>query len=110
MACAERLAETRCDGPASRACSIVLTKIARLLPRTGLLKLGQMSKLRAPVKAKRKAAASRFQTWGAMLIGKPSQFLGDVEAPDRAGAEVAAVRVFNLSKEQRKRLLVRERG
>ena len=69
-----------------------------------------MSKLRAPVKAKRKAAATRFQTWGAMLIGKPSQFLGDVEAPDRAGAEVAAVRVFNLSKEQRKRLLVRERG
>ena len=45
-----------------------------------------------------------------MLIGKPSQFLGDVEAPDRAGAEVAAVRAFNLSKEQRKRLLVRERG
>jgi len=69
-----------------------------------------MSKLRAPVKAKRKAPATRFQTWGAMLIGKPSQFLGDVEAPDRAGAEVAAVRAFNLSKEQRKRLLVRERG
>ena len=69
-----------------------------------------MSKLPAPVKGKRKAAAIPFQSWGAMLIGKPSQFLGDVEAPDRAGAEVAAVRVFNLSKEQRKRLLVRERG
>ena len=39
-----------------------------------------------------------------------SQFLGYVEAPDRAAAEVAAVRAFNLSKEQRKRLLVRERG
>ena len=38
------------------------------------------------------------------------QFLGYVEAPDRAAADLAAVRAFNLSGEQRKRLLVRERG
>jgi hypothetical protein len=32
-----------------------------------------------------------------------------VEAPDLEAAEAAAVRPFNLSEQQRKRLLVRER-
>ena len=44
-----------------------------------------------------------------MLIMKRGKFLGVVEAPDRAAAEAAAARAFNLNAEQCKRLLVRER-
>jgi hypothetical protein len=36
--------------------------------------------------------------------------LGDVEAASREAAEAAAVRQFNLDKDQRKRLVVQERG
>jgi hypothetical protein len=34
--------------------------------------------------------------------------LGDVEAPSQEAAEAAAVRTFNLSPEQRSRLVVQE--
>jgi len=36
--------------------------------------------------------------------------VGFVDAPDRAGAEAAAVKAFNLDEEQRSRLVVQERG
>jgi hypothetical protein len=36
--------------------------------------------------------------------------LGDVEAPSREAAEATAVQTFNLSDEQRSRLVVQERG
>jgi hypothetical protein len=55
-----------------------------------------------------RAAASR--SWGASLIRKKAQVLGDIEAPSREAAETAAVRTFNLSPEQRSRLVVQERG
>jgi hypothetical protein len=38
------------------------------------------------------------------------QVLGDVEAPSREAAEAAAVEAFNLSANQRSRLVVQERG
>jgi hypothetical protein len=38
------------------------------------------------------------------------QVLGDVEAPSREAAEAEAVRTFNLSPEQRSRLVLQERG
>jgi len=41
---------------------------------------------------------------------KRGQFLGYVQATDREAAEAAAVDVFELNDEQRKRLMVRERG
>jgi hypothetical protein len=45
------------------------------------------------------------------LIRSKAQALGDVEAPSREAAEAAAaVREFNLSPEQRSRLVVQERG
>jgi hypothetical protein len=44
------------------------------------------------------------------LIRKRAQVLGDVEATSREAAEAAAVRQFNLDKDQRKRLVVQERG
>ena len=65
-----------------------------------------MSKLRSRTSTKKKAF-SPVRSWRASLIRKRSQVLGDVEAPSR---EAAAVRTFNLSGQQRSRLLVRERG
>jgi len=44
------------------------------------------------------------------LIRKRAQVLGVVEAASREAAEAAAVRTFGLSNEQRKRLVVQERG
>jgi hypothetical protein len=55
-----------------------------------------------------RAAASR--SWRASLIRKRAQVLGDVEAPSREAAEAAAVRTFNLTDEQRSRIVVQERG
>jgi hypothetical protein len=49
------------------------------------------------------------RSWRASLIRKKAQVFGDVEAPSREAAEAAAVRTFNLSPEQRSRLVVPER-
>ena len=45
-----------------------------------------------------------------ILIRSRGAFLGYVDAIDAKAAELAAVRAFNLSGEQRKRLVVRERA
>jgi hypothetical protein len=39
-----------------------------------------------------------------------AQQIGTVAAPDRTAAEAEAVRAFGLSEDQRKRLMVWERG
>ena len=44
------------------------------------------------------------------LIRKLAQVLEDVEAATREAAEAAAVRTFNLTDEQRSRLVVQQRG
>ena len=54
------------------------------------------------------AAASR--SWRASLIRNKLQVLGEVEAGNREATEAAAVRTFNLSPEQRSRLVTQERG
>jgi hypothetical protein len=68
-----------------------------------------MARLRSRTTIKRTAKAGHPHSWGVMLIEKRGRFLGYVDAPDRAAAEAAAARAFNLNAEQRKRLLVRER-
>jgi hypothetical protein len=55
-----------------------------------------------------RGTASR--SWRASLIRKRAQVLGEVQAPSREAAEAAAVREFNLTDEQRGRLVVQERG
>jgi hypothetical protein len=63
-------------------------------------------------------ARAEKKSWRASLIRKRSrylgfmsnQILGYVDAPDRASAEIAAVSAFSLTQEQRKRLVVQERG
>jgi len=60
--------------------------------------------------AEKKSPAVRHRSWRVSLIRKRAQVLGDVEAPNREAAEAAAVWTFNLSDEQRSRLVVQERG
>ena len=59
---------------------------------------------RKPVERKTKVASLR--SWRASLIRKRAQVLGTVPDP----AETAAVRTFNLTDEQRSRLVVQEPG
>ena len=65
------------------------------------------SRLRKPSNPNR---ATTSRSWRASLIRRKGQVLGDVEAPSREAAEAEAVRTFNLSPEQRSRLVVQERG
>lgn len=56
-----------------------------------------------------KASAAKLRSWGVTILRNRAQYLGDVQAPDERAAETAAVAEFNLSDEQRKRLVVQER-
>jgi hypothetical protein len=55
-------------------------------------------------------SAKKNRTWAVSLIRKRGEFLGYVEAADWKAAEAAAVVKFNLSEEQRNRLVIQERG
>lgn len=57
-----------------------------------------------------KKRAKETRTWAVSLIRKRGQFLGYVEAPDREVAEAVAVIKFDLSEEQRGRLVIQEQG
>ena len=67
-----------------------------------------MLRSRKPDSGNPKATASR--SWRASLIRSKAQVLGDVQASSREAAEAAAVRMFNLSPEQRRSLVVQERA
>jgi hypothetical protein len=47
---------------------------------------------------------------GCRSSGSAASFLAYVDAPDRAAAEAAAAKAFNLDAEQRSQLAVQERG
>jgi acyl-CoA reductase-like NAD-dependent aldehyde dehydrogenase len=67
--------------------------------------------IRKPANTNPRGTASR--SWRVLLIYKRGQVLGTVEAPSREAAEAAeaaAVREFNLTPEQRSRLVVQERA
>jgi hypothetical protein len=57
-----------------------------------------------------KKIAKKNHTWAVSLVRKRGEFLGFVEAPDREAAEAAAAVRFNLSEEQRARLVVQEQA
>jgi hypothetical protein len=57
----------------------------------------------------KKATAAKLRSWSVSILRTRAQHLGDVEAPDAKSAEAAAVTEFNLSEEQRRRLVVQER-
>jgi hypothetical protein len=50
-----------------------------------------------------------LRIWRVAVTRKRGEFLGVVEAPDREAAEAVARKQFNLSDEQRERLVVQER-
>jgi hypothetical protein len=59
--------------------------------------------------AKKKIGAAKLRTWRVSILRNRVQFLGFVEAPNRQAAEAAAAKQFNISDEQRTRLVVQER-
>jgi hypothetical protein len=83
-----------------------LSRVASCFP--GVIVMPSRPRTRQSANTNPRAAASR--SWRASLIRKRAQVLGDVQAPSREAAEAAAVREFNLSDEQRSRLVVQERG
>jgi hypothetical protein len=66
---------------------------------------------RIPPSSNSNARATASRSWRASLFRiRSTQFLGRVDAPDRAAAKIAASEKFNLTEEQRRRLVVQEGG
>jgi hypothetical protein len=61
------------------------------------------------MRPKRKAAVAKLRSLRASIIRQRGQYLGTVEAANEKAAEAAAVAAFDLSAEQLRRLVVRER-
>jgi len=59
--------------------------------------------------AKKKTGTAKLRTWRVSILRNRLLFLGLVEAPNRQAAEAAAAKRFNISEEQRPRLVVQER-
>jgi hypothetical protein len=58
---------------------------------------------------KRNVRPIRLRTWRVIIFRSRGHVLGDVEAATREAAEAAAVKQFNLSVEDRNRIVVQER-
>ena len=54
-------------------------------------------------------AAAKLRSWRASILRGRAKHLGDVQAPDERAAEAEAVVEFNLSADQRRRVVVQER-
>jgi len=59
-------------------------------------------------RARKKPIAAKLRNWRVSIIRRRGQYLGTVEAPNEKAAEAAAVAEFDLSDEQRRRLVVQE--
>jgi hypothetical protein len=57
-----------------------------------------------------KKKPTKLRNWRVAIMRARAHGLGIVAAPDQKAAEAEAVRGFGLSEEQRKRLLILERG
>jgi hypothetical protein len=58
---------------------------------------------------KRKPTTAKLRNWRVAIMRSRAQQIGTVAAPDRTTAEAEAVKAFDHSKDQRKRLMVWER-
>jgi len=56
----------------------------------------------------KRPTADKLRRWRVTIIRQRAQHLGTVEAPDQKSAEAEAVKLFDLSDEQRKRLSIWE--
>jgi hypothetical protein len=59
---------------------------------------------------KKKRTTTKLRSWRVSIIRKRGQYLGTVEAPNEKAAEAAAAAEFDLSDEERRRLVVQERN
>jgi len=60
-------------------------------------------------RVRKKSGAAKLRSWRVSIIRKRGQYLGTVEALNEKAAGAAAVAEFDLSDEQRRRLVVSER-
>jgi hypothetical protein len=58
--------------------------------------------------ARKRPSAAKLRSWRVSIIRKRGQYVGTVEAPNDKAAEAAAVAEFDLSDEQRRRLVGQE--
>jgi hypothetical protein len=58
---------------------------------------------------RQRPAAAKLRNWRLIIRRSRGKHLGSVEAPDRERAEAVAIKQFDLEKDQRSRLLIRER-
>ena len=59
---------------------------------------------------RQRPTAAKLRSWRVSIIRERGQYLGTVEAPNEKAAEAAAVAEFELSDDQRRRLVVQERN
>jgi hypothetical protein len=59
---------------------------------------------------RKKPTAAKLRNWRVAVMRSRAHGLGIVAAPDQKSAEAEAVKAFGLSEDQRKRLLIMERG
>jgi hypothetical protein len=52
---------------------------------------------------------ARLRSWRVVIMRSKGEYLGSVEAPDRDKAEAVAIKLFDLDRDQRVRLLILER-
>jgi Fe2+ transport system protein FeoA len=62
-----------------------------------------------PRPPKKKPVGAKLRNWRVAIMRSRAQQIGTVAAADRATAEAAAVKAFDLSEDQRKRLMILER-
>ena len=60
--------------------------------------------------ARQNHTTAKLRSWRVSVIRKRGQYHGTVDAPNEKAAEAAAVAEFDLSSEQRRRLVVQERN
>jgi hypothetical protein len=58
---------------------------------------------------RQRPTAAKLRSWRVSIIRKRGQYLGTVEAPNQKAAEAVAVAEFDLSDQQRRRLVLSER-
>jgi hypothetical protein len=61
-----------------------------------------------PTPKRKRTTAADLQSWRVIIMRSKGEYLGSVEAPDRERAEVVAIKLFDLDRDQRSRLLIRE--
>jgi hypothetical protein len=59
---------------------------------------------------KKKPTGAELRSWRVAILRSRAHNLGTIEAPHAKAAKAEAVKVFRLTKKQRKRLLILKRG